>query len=92
MFLFFAQKRSVKANSYNQAGWQARRNQIEPPLWLLVSYESKPNIRQAGRRYETTSENDNNLNYDKPFMPAYSVFSSIRAQILGANLPSIQKV
>jgi len=26
---------------------------------------------QAGRRYETTSEYDNNLNYDKPFKPAY---------------------
>jgi hypothetical protein len=29
-------------------------------LRLHVSYESMPGIRQAGWRYETTSENDNN--------------------------------
>jgi len=63
-----------------------------PPMWLLESYESEPNIRQAGRKYEMTSKNDNNSNYDENFRPAYSALPSIRAQILRAKLPSIQKV
>jgi hypothetical protein len=53
---------------------------------VFSSKESIPDIRKAGLRYETTSENDNSKNYDKLLIPAYDALSSIRAQLPCAKI------
>jgi hypothetical protein len=47
-------------------------------------------IPAAGRRYETTSRNDYDQNYDKIFIPACDALSSIRAQIPCAEYPRLK--
>jgi hypothetical protein len=73
MFLFFAQKQSVKANSQNRTNRQDMRNRAGDTLMTILAIQIEAE-RPAGRRNETTSENDNDLNYDKPFRPAYRSF------------------
>jgi hypothetical protein len=69
MFLFFRSKtvgktKLIKPDSPGSSA-QLGRAALKTACVIRI-YAEHP----AGRRYETTSENDNNLNYDKLFKPA----------------------